>query len=251
MWPSVVLYDFDYALADSSQGTIECVNYALRQMGLPAARDRRIRETIGLSMTATFERVTGIPATPELVCAFTEHFITRVDEVMAGHTHLYPGVRDVVHTLSEHGIKQGIVTSKLRYRIEEITAREGIDRYFSVIIGASDCPRYKPDPSGLLLALQRLGCSPEMAVYVGDHLVDAQAAAAARVAFIAVLTGLFGAHEFRKFPVQAIIPDVRELPAVLGLGEGGNGANRQGRSQQPDDGRRMVDFDPSQADSRV
>jgi len=118
-------------------------------------------------------------------------------------------------------------------------------------LGAGDCPRYKPDPSGLLLALQRLGCSPEMAVYVGDHLVDAQAAAAARVAFIAVLTGLFGAHEFRKFPVQAIIPDVRELPAVLGLGEGGNGANRQGRSQQPDDGRRMVDFDPSQADSRV
>src|SRR5690606_40159461 len=89
MWPSVVLYDFDYTLADSSQGTIECVNYALRQMGLPAARDQRIRETIGLSMTATFEHVTRIPATPELVCAFTEHFVARADQVMAGHTHLY------------------------------------------------------------------------------------------------------------------------------------------------------------------
>ena len=224
MWPSVVLYGFDYTLADSSEGTIECVNYALRQMGLPVPRDRRVRETIGLSMTATFEYVTGIPATPELVCAFTEHFVARADEVMAGHTHLYPGVRDVVRTLSEYGIKQGIVTSKLRYGIEEITAREGIDQYFSVIIGAGDSPRHKPDPSGLLLALQRLGCSPEMAVYVGDHLVDAQAAAAARVAFIAVLTGLFGAQEFRKFPVRAVIRDLRELPAVLGLGDGENGA---------------------------
>ena len=219
MWPSVVLYDFDYTLADTSQGTIECVNYALRQMGLPPARDRKILKTIGLSMTATFEHVTGIPATPELVCAFTEHFITRADQVMAGHTHLYPGVRDVVRTLSEHGIKQGIVTSKLRYRVEEIAAGEGIDQYFSVIVGAGDCPRHKPDPSGLRLALQRLGCSPEMAVYVGDHLVDAQAAAAAHVAFIPALTGLIRAREFRKFPFRAMIRDLRELPAILGLGD--------------------------------
>src|SRR5688500_20395924 len=32
----VVLFDFDYTLADSSQGAIECINFALAEMGLPS-----------------------------------------------------------------------------------------------------------------------------------------------------------------------------------------------------------------------
>lgn len=40
MWPSIALYDFDDALADSSQAAIERLNDALRRMGLPLARIR-------------------------------------------------------------------------------------------------------------------------------------------------------------------------------------------------------------------
>ena len=34
-----VIFDFDYTLADSSEGVIECANYALGRLGLPAASD--------------------------------------------------------------------------------------------------------------------------------------------------------------------------------------------------------------------
>jgi len=54
-----VLYDFDLTLADSSPGVVDCVNCALRQLGLSAGPPDLIRQTIGLSMPATLAYLTG------------------------------------------------------------------------------------------------------------------------------------------------------------------------------------------------
>ena len=34
-----VVFDFDYTLADSSRGVMDCFHYAFRRLGLPAASD--------------------------------------------------------------------------------------------------------------------------------------------------------------------------------------------------------------------
>jgi phosphoglycolate phosphatase len=56
-----VIFDFDYTLADSSGGEVECVNYALRTMNLPAASAPYIRTMIGVSLPETFRRLTQDP----------------------------------------------------------------------------------------------------------------------------------------------------------------------------------------------
>ena len=43
-----VIFDFDYTLADSSCGEVECVNYALRAMNLPPVADSDNVELPGL-----------------------------------------------------------------------------------------------------------------------------------------------------------------------------------------------------------
>ena len=50
MTPSfkAVIFDFDYTLADSSEGVVECVNYALRGVGLPEANARAQRPVLNL-----------------------------------------------------------------------------------------------------------------------------------------------------------------------------------------------------------
>jgi phosphoglycolate phosphatase len=56
-----VIFDFDYTLADSSGGEVECVNYALRTMNLPPASTPDIRTMIGVSLPETFRRLTQDP----------------------------------------------------------------------------------------------------------------------------------------------------------------------------------------------
>ena len=57
------------------------------------------------------------------------------------------------------------------------------------MLGGEDVPAFKPDPRGLLLALERLAVAPADAIYVGDTTIDAEAAANAGLRFVAVLTG--------------------------------------------------------------
>ncbi|HEY9503221.1 MAG TPA: HAD hydrolase-like protein, partial [Pyrinomonadaceae bacterium] len=51
---NTVLFDFDYTLADSSQGAIDCINFALAEMGLAPVSDEAACRTIGLSLNETF-----------------------------------------------------------------------------------------------------------------------------------------------------------------------------------------------------
>ena len=41
-----VLFDFDYTLADSSQGVIDCIGHALCELGLPAVSDEAACRTM-------------------------------------------------------------------------------------------------------------------------------------------------------------------------------------------------------------
>lgn len=213
----VILYDFDFTLADSSQGVVECVNYALNCMGIPSASANKIKESIGLSLSLILSCVTEQAVTPAQVETFRKHFIFRADQVMADKTYLLPHVSEVVRLFHQRGIRQGIVSNKFRYRIENVIQRDGIRECFTAIVGSEDTIHHKPDPGGLLTALERLNWQPDRTVYVGDHLVDAQAAQQAKIPFVGVLTGTTVANEFCKYPHLAIIEDLTQLPMVLGV----------------------------------
>ena len=164
-----VIFDFDYTLGDSSPGIIESVNYALSRLGLPQASPEAIRRTLGLSLTETFKALTG-PEQAHLGDAFQDHFVVRADEVMADSTKLFDFVPATVRTLSDRGLKLGIVSSKYRRRIEGVLEREGLREHFAVIVGAEDVAAFKPDPAGLISAAEKLSTSPANVLYVGAAL---------------------------------------------------------------------------------
>ena len=211
---SSVLFDFDYTLADSSRGTAECVNFALGRLGLPPASTDAVSRTIGLSLPDTLAALAGPEHTAQSA-AFAHHFIERADQVMTALTVMYDTVRPAVRLLRQHGKKLGIVSTKFRYRIEGILERDGLLDAFDVIVGGEDVARHKPDPEGLCQAVERLGNPPEQALYVGDSVVDAEAAERGGIAFAAVLTGATRREAFAGYPALGIVEDLRCLTEWL------------------------------------
>lgn len=80
-----VIFDFDYTLADSSQGAAECVNFALRTLHLSTTSYEAVSKTIGLSLLETFRRLTASDH-HYLAPEFARLFKLRADEVMASMT---------------------------------------------------------------------------------------------------------------------------------------------------------------------
>lgn len=209
-----VIFDFDYTLADSSTGIIESTNYALRTMGLPARSPETIKALIGFSLAGMFEALASEPR-DERTGEFQRLFIERADQVMLGHMRLFETVAPVVGALASRGISMGIVSIKFRSRIEAVLSRDGLAHVFDVIVGGEDVARHKPDPMGLVVAVERLNTKPEEALYVGDSVVDAEAAGRAGIPFVAVLSGVTPREAFAPHRPVAVMDDLSLLPELL------------------------------------
>lgn len=209
-----VIFDFDLTLADSTRGAVECINYALRNLGLSEAPAEAICRTIGLSLSDTLVRLAGTEHADKSD-EFARHFVRRADETMADLTRLYEVVPSVVRQLKESGFTLGIVSTKFRRRIATVLGREGLLDAFDLIVGGEDVARHKPDPEGLLLAINRLNTSADRALYVGDSLVDAETAKQAGVRCLIVLSGHRHKEEFGPYPVEGILQSLNDLPRWL------------------------------------
>ena len=209
-----VVFDFDYTLADTTEGVIISINYALSSLGLPEADDDAIRQTIGMTMeealvTLADESKRGLA--PE----FFRLFVERGDEVMADATRLYGFVPGVLGALRGANVATGIVSTNLRRRIELVLRRDGLEDRFGAIVGVEDSAKPKPDPCGLLTVIERLGCQPSDSIYVGDTTTDAETARRAGVPFVAALSGVTPRESFDGLPVLDVIPDASGIVGVL------------------------------------
>ena len=211
---STVLFDFDYTLADSSQGAIDCINFALAEMGLAPVSDEAACRTIGLSLNETFLSLAEHHE-PHRCAEFYRLFVERADKVMSDLTVLYESVPATVQLLREHGLRLGIVSTKYRRRIHQVLEREAMMHGFDLVIGGEDVEQHKPHPQGLFEAMKRLECSADSVVYVGDSVVDAELAKRAGVPLIVVLSGTTPRSDFDNYSPLAILDTISDLPEFL------------------------------------
>ncbi len=204
-----IIFDFDYTLVDSARGTIDGVNFAFEKMGLPLASDDAVRQTIGLSLPDILTALAG-DAYAKHVDEFTRLFFQRADETMVALAEFYVGVPETIAALRRLGIQLAIVSQKTRRYIQPILTRENLLEAFETIVGGGDAA-YKPDPEGLLLAVEQTGNAPQNCVYVGDSVTDAETARRADIAFIAVLSGVTPRTAFEDYDVYAILENVSGL----------------------------------------
>lgn len=205
-----IIFDFDYTLADSSRGIAECINFALAGMNLPEVAEHEAHRTIGLHLDQAFVRLAGdehAARTEE----FRSLFAVRAAEVMNPLTVLFEPVPPALRRLRAQGMCLGIVSTKYRSRIAEFLQREHLLEHFDDITGGEDVTRHKPDPEGLLQAVERLGCERDRTLYVGDSVVDAEAAQRAGIAFVAVLSGVTRPEEFEPYPTARVVDHLGQL----------------------------------------
>ena len=181
---STAVFDLDGTLADTINLIVESYQHAFRTVLGREEDPDVIRSWIGRP----------------LISAFRDHSPEQADELYATYLQwnsdnterlirTYAGVIDVLGDLSAAGVHVGIATSKRRESAQQAMDILGISQHVDVLVAMEDTERHKPDPTPLLLALQRMGRSSNAAVYVGDAVVDVLAGKAAGMDTLAVTWG--------------------------------------------------------------
>ncbi|MDF1547566.1 MAG: HAD-IA family hydrolase [Bacteroidales bacterium] len=214
MQKTTLLFDFDLTLADSSQGIFKCISYALNKMAYKNIDYETIKLTIGHSLKETFRILTG-NSNHEKATQFTTLFVEKADEIMNDNTVIFPEVFELLPKIKELGFKTGIVSTKYGYRIQGVLKRDGLSPYFDIIVGGDDVKNHKPNPEGLLLAINKLNVEKNEVLYIGDSMVDAEAAKLGEVDFVAVLTGTVTKEMFFEKKYQQTISNLHDLTEYI------------------------------------
>lgn len=204
------IFDFDYTLADSSKGIIMCFRYVLENYGYHDISDYQIKLTIGKTLDESFSILTGI-TDKETLTLYAKEYVKKADDWMTANTVLFLETSPVLHALKERGYKIGIVSTKYRYRIMEFVEKEFPKEFFDIIIGAEDVKAHKPDPAGLILAINSLQSDLERCLYIGDSIIDAKTAQAIGVDFYGVLNGITTREELLIYPHIKIADNLNDL----------------------------------------
>jgi phosphoglycolate phosphatase len=207
---STVIFDFDYTLADATNGIVASFNHAFTRLDIPECDRESIKKTVGLPLEKAFIQLTN-NKNEVLINRFKILFREKADEVMSRSTVLYDGTASTLARLKENGFNTGIVTTKYRFRIVETLKMHGILDLVDFIVGGEDVKEPKPSPEGLLLAINRFNAQKNSVLYIGDSLVDAEAALEANVDFVAVITGTTKEDEFSQYPRVKILKNLSEL----------------------------------------
>ena len=126
----------------------------------------------------------------------------------------YPYSREVKLKLKEEGIKLGVVTNKAHNLAVHCLETIHLDDVMDVLIGVGDVKNNKPDPEGILKAMEIVGIKDKKKVlYVGDNYIDYLSAKNAGVDSCLVT---WGPREVSKEAKPTYkISDYRELLEVI------------------------------------
>ena len=206
------IFDFDYTLADATVGICDSVNYALTQMGLNPKSREDIRKTVGMTLSDIFFTLTGI-SDEHSAEQFDTHFMYNADRVVTNTTVLFPDTIDVLTKLKQNGCNTAVVTTKVRYRVEEIQKKFSMQGLIDYTVGFEDVVTPKPSPEGLLKAIAQFGSEKRSVLFIGDSQIDANTAKNAGVDFAAVLTGTTTKQDFQTLPHILIAENLTEIIA--------------------------------------
>ncbi len=121
-----------------------------------------------------------------------------------------PGAHDLLTALDDLGVPWAIATSS---RPEQTSASVAAlaSPHPPAIVDASHVRHAKPAPDLLLAGAAQLGVEPVYVWYVGDARWDMQAAVAAGMVPVGVLTGATGADALREAGAAIVVPTLAAL----------------------------------------
>ncbi len=206
-----LLFDFDGTLADSFAAIAASTNSVRESFGLPAMTEAAVRKYVGHGLANLLGDLCPGCDVDLAVARYRAHH----PSVMLAGTTLFPGVRETLALLHQRGYPMGVCSNKAVDFTRGLIAVLGLAELLPVVLGPEDVGVPKPDPAMLLEGCRRLGISHSEGLYIGDMVVDVQAAQAAGMPVWLVHVGMAGTEDPRDAGPDRILKDFAEMAELL------------------------------------
>ena len=186
----LIIFDLDGTLINTIDDLGQACNHALAACGFPTHKIEDYPRLVGNGINKLIER--ALPEehrNEETVLRAREYFVPYYDEHNCDLTRPYDGIAELLQTLKAEGHLLAVASNKYQAATEKIVAQL-FPNIFDVVLGERENIPRKPNPQivyDITHSLSPIAHTPIL--YIGDSLVDAETAKAAKLPFVACTWG--------------------------------------------------------------
>ena len=193
----LVIFDLDGTLLNTIDDLGTAANHTLAELGLPQHTLDEYRLMVGNGMRKLIMRALPLDKASDdafidsTLKQFLEYYATHIDV----YTKPYPGIPELINTLSNNGYLLAVASNKIQAGAERLIERFFPGIPFVAVMGNSPLYPLKPDAAVVEYIMDKAGTDRAHTVMVGDSGTDIQTARNAGIPIIAVSWGFRPRHE--------------------------------------------------------
>lgn len=212
----LVIFDLDGTLLNTIDDLGNATNYALRKFGYSEHPLSAYNYMVGNGVSRLVERAAP-DASHEQIGELLVYFREYYDEHCMDLTKPYPGIRELLSTLTSNGIKVAVASNKYQAAVDKIIAHYFPDIEFAAIRGEQAGFPKKPDPSVIFAVLSASPTPKSATMMVGDSAVDMETARRACIESVGVTWGFRPVSELRSAYADHIVSDTSDILSIAGV----------------------------------
>jgi beta-phosphoglucomutase len=210
-----VIFDWDGTLADTMQMVVASFQKVLNEIHCRIS-DEFIERRIGTGAAETFReilRTSGISFDEALIRLLVDKKI-QAEIDLSSNVKLFTGATELLASLRGK-VKLALASMNNRDVITHMLSVMDVRRFFDVVLTVDEVHHSKPNPEIFLKSALKLKSRPEKCVVVEDSVFGVKAAKAAKMACVAVLTGVYSREELKKANPDLIVNSLKERDEIL------------------------------------
>lgn len=209
-----VLFDLDGTLLDTAPDFKTALNLLLAEEGKGPLTEDQVKVMVSHGSADLIANAFHMEATHPDFEPLRARLLAFYIDHLSENTAFFEGLQPGLEYIRAQGWGYGIVTNKPALYAEKIVADLKIDA--DCLICPDHVAKPKPDPEGLLLACEQIGCNADEAIYVGDHVRDVDAAKAINMPTVAAAWGYIPVGEsVEDWQADYLLQKPDELLALL------------------------------------
>ena len=207
----LIILDFDGTLCDTRKTIVRTLQMTMEKLCLPVADEYSCAATIGLPLSESFKALfSSLTDDQAKECAEAYREIFEENKKLLVPK-VFPNVPETLKELRARGFVLTIASSRSNHSLLDFVRTFGFDEEISLVLGADDVKKAKPDPEPVLLTLKKLGGSASRTLVVGDMSFDILMGRGAGAKTCGVTYGNSTREELQTSGADYIIDDFANL----------------------------------------